>query len=173
MQKQTIAIGRVLGAHGVRGELKVEPLTDDPGRFYDLDEVIIDDGRMKALYPIELVRIHKGKVLLTLEGITDRNQSEKLRGAMLEINREDAVDLEENEYFIEDLIGMAVHDVNSGLLGHVKNVIQTSGTVDTIEIELADTSRCIYVPARQIYFPKVDIPSGIVTADIPEDLMHL
>ncbi|MDO4289201.1 MAG: ribosome maturation factor RimM [Eubacterium sp.] len=171
MKEELMIIGKVLGAHGIRGELKVQPLTDDPGRFYDLDGVYLEKGGKRQAYNIELVRLHKGNVLLTLEGIADRNASEKAAAAMVCIDREDAVDLEEDEYFIEDLIGMTVLDEGGQVVGKVKNIIQTSGTVDTVEIVTAD--KTVYVPARKVYFKQVDLAAGKIVAAIPEELLTL
>lgn len=172
MKNNRIIIGKVLGAHGIRGELKVLPLTDDPGRFYELESVYVNDGKTVTERDVELVRLHKGRVLLSLEGIGDRNQSEALKDALLEIDRDEAVALEENEYFIEDLIGMTVQETDGTLIGHVKDVLQTSGTVDTVEIRLQE-GRMIYVPARQVYFTAVDLEAGVITAAIPEELKNL
>ncbi len=171
MKEELMIIGKVLGAHGIRGELKVQPLTDDPGRFYDLDTVYLEKNGKKQAYDIDLVRMHKGNVLLTLDGINDRNASEKTIGAFVRIDREDAVDLDEDEYFIEDLIGMMVYNEQGDQIGKVKGIIQTSGTVDTVEIVTKE--KTIYVPARKVYFKQVNLSEGKITADIPEELMTL
>ena len=171
MKEELMVVGKVLGAHGIRGELKVQPLTDDPGRFYDLEQVYLKKGDKKTCHDIELVRFHKGKVLLTLTGIGDRNASERAAGAMVCIDRADAVALEEDEYFIGDLIGMTVFDEAGQSLGKVKDVIQTSGTVDTVEIVMSD--KTVYVPARKVYFKQVCLAEGKIVADIPEELMTL
>lgn len=171
MKKETMVIGKILGAHGIRGELKVYPLTDDPGRFYELDQVYVQDDKKQETHAVELVRLHKGNVLLTLEGIADRTQSEKLAGCTIAVDREDAVPLEEDEYFIEDLIGLEVTDPDGAPIGMVKDVIQTAGSVDNIEIETPE--KTVYVPARKVYFLKVDFENKRITADIPEELMNL
>ncbi|QCT73534.1 ribosome maturation factor RimM [Eubacterium maltosivorans] len=171
MKKETMVIGKILGAHGIRGELKVYPLTDDPGRFYGLDAVYLQDDKKRERREVELVRLHKGNVLLTLKDVNDRNQSEKLIGRTIAIDREDAVALEADEYFIEDMIGLEVSDPDGAPIGVVKDVIQTAGSVDNIEIKTPE--KLVYVPARKIYFLKVDLEAGRITADIPEELMNL
>lgn len=171
MKKETMVIGKILGAHGIRGELKVYPLTDDPGRFYGLDTVYVQHGQKQECCEVELVRLHKGNVLLTLKGVSDRSQSEKLIGRTVAVDREDAVALEEDEYFIEDLIGLDVTDTDGAPVGVVKDVIQTAGSVDNIEIKTPE--KLVYVPARKIYFLKVDFENKRITADIPEELMNL
>lgn len=171
MKKETIIIGKILGAHGIRGELKVYPLTSDPGRFHELESVYVGEDSKQAVYEIELVRLHKGNVLLTLKGISDRNASEKMIGRMISINREDAITLSEDEYFIEELIGMNVIDTEGQAVGVVSDILQTTGSTDTVEIKTAE--KTIYIPARKVYFLKVNVAEGIITVDIPEELMAL
>ncbi|MEG0378255.1 MAG: ribosome maturation factor RimM [Eubacterium sp.] len=172
MKKETMIIGKILGAHGIRGELKVYPLTSDPGRFYELEQVYVgEENKQQTAHEIELVRLHKGNVLLTLKGINDRNASEKLIGRMVSINREDAVTLSEDEYFIEELIGMNVIDIDGKVIGVVKDILQTTGSTDTVEIKTPEKIICI--PARKVYFLKVNVSEGIITVDIPEELMAL
>lgn len=171
MKTDTILIGIVEGAHGVRGEMKIKPLTDDPSRFYDLDEVTLRTSGGEKTYPIELVRLHKGKVLLTLEGVPDRTAVEKLFRAEVIIPKDEAAPLAEDEYYIEDLVGLEVVDSAGEKIGAVTQILQTSGTVDTVVIKTAE--KTIYVPARKLYFTGVDIPAGKVTAEIPEDFYTL
>ncbi|MEG0075154.1 MAG: ribosome maturation factor RimM [Eubacterium sp.] len=171
MKNEMMMIGKVLGAHGIRGELKIYPLTTDPGRFYELNSVFLCHDGKKKQYEIELVRLHKGNILLTLAGVSDRNTSEKLMGQMVAINRDEAVTLSEDEYFIEELIGMNVVDPESNTVGVVTDVLQTTGSVDTVEIKTPE--KMLYIPARKVYFLKVDVAAGLITADIPESLKTL
>lgn len=169
--RQTIIIGEIVGVHGIRGEIKIKPLTDDPGRFYDLDAVDVVYKGKRTNYEIEMVRLHKENVLLSLCGLRDRDAAEKLKGAMIEIDREEAVELEEDEYFITDLIGLQVIDPEGVTIGIIRNVLQTTGAVDTLEIKTAE--KILFVPFRKIYFPKIDFEKGIAESDIPDDLMNL
>lgn len=82
-----IIIGRILGVHGIKGELKVQPLTDDPGRFYDLDEVILIHDKTATDYKIKNCRLHKNNVLLFLENVKNRNEAEALIGREVGIPR--------------------------------------------------------------------------------------
>ncbi|MEF9919060.1 MAG: PRC-barrel domain-containing protein, partial [Eubacterium sp.] len=95
----------------------------------------------------------------------------KLMGQMVAINRDEAVTLSEDEYFIEELIGMNVVDPESNTVGVVTDVLQTTGSVDTVEIKTPE--KMLYIPARKVYFLKVDVAAGLITADIPESLKTL
>ena len=107
MQKR-FEIGQIVNTFGIKGEAKVVPFTDDITRFDDLKKVYVKTKKTETLYKIESVRYHKNMVLLKLEGINNPEEVEKLKNAYLEIDREDAIPLEEGTYFIADLIGLEV-----------------------------------------------------------------
>ena len=169
--KETLTIGKIIGVHGIAGELKVMPITNDPDRFYDLEEVSLIKNGQSQQYHVESVRLHKGQVLLALVEVPDRTAAEKLRNYFVEVDRAHAVDLEEDEYFITDLIGMTVYDTDHAELGKITDVLQTTGPVDTVEIQTPDKK--IYVPARLEYFLQVNLRDGAVTADIPQEFFEL
>ena len=168
---KTMMIGEVTGVHGIRGELKIRPITDDPGRFYELDEIILTKGNQSKSHPIEMVRLHKGFVLCALEDIKDRNLAETFKNYEVRIPREEAVDLDEDEFFISDLIGLAVADPAGRPIGKVKDVLTTTGSVDTIEIKT--DSKTIYVPFRKEFFAEINFENNLITADIPDDYFEL
>ena len=99
--EEFLKIGVIVKPQGVRGELKVQPLTDDIRRFIDLKQVIIDGKTVKVLSS----RLGAREVFITLSGVSDRNVAETMRNKFLCVNREDAVKLPENTYFISDIIG--------------------------------------------------------------------
>ncbi len=109
MLKDTLTIGKITGAHGIYGELKIYPMTDEAERFYDL-EYFLCEGKK---YDIQIARIHKQSVLIQTAQIQDRTEAEKMRGKMIEIYRKDAVELEEGQFFIEDLKGLEARDRNA------------------------------------------------------------
>ena len=151
-----VKVGKVTGAFGIRGELKIYPYTDKPDRFEELDRVFIDQQE----YVISNVRYQKNLVLLKFQGISDRNAAEKLRGAELTINRENLRELEEDEYFIFDLIGLEAVDENRKHIGRVSDVIQNSAQ-DLYEIETDDGKRQL-IPAVYEFIPEIDLESGIM-----------
>jgi len=118
-----LAVGRIVGVHGIHGELKVEPYTDYPERFApgvilcmgpSLEEVVVESGRP-----------HKGHILLALEEIHDRNSADELRGLWLFVPEEDAVELEENTFWVHDILGLEVVTDEGAALGVVADVLFT------------------------------------------------
>ncbi|MEA4804686.1 ribosome maturation factor RimM [Acetobacterium wieringae] len=164
-----IIIGRILGVHGIKGELKVQPLTDDPGRFYDLDEVILIHDKTATDYKINNCRLHKNNVLLFLEGVSNRNDAEALIGREVGIPKELAVKLEEDEFFIEDLLDLPVYN-DGELLGRITDVMQAGG-VDVYTISKGKKVYC--VPARKLYFTEINVNAGRIDASIPQEILDL
>ena len=98
-----LEIGQIVNTFGIKGEIKVSPLTDDIKRFDYLEEVYVKTKKETKIYKVENVRYHKNMVLLKLENINTPEQAELLKNAFLEVDREHAVPLEEGTYFIADL----------------------------------------------------------------------
>lgn len=119
--KEFFNVGQIVNTHGVKGEVKVYPLTDDVNRFDDLKEVLIDDK--KAV--IEWVKYQKDRVIVKIKGIDTMNDAEKLKQKYIRVTRENAVELPEDTYFISDLIGCKVSDTDGFDYGNVYDVIQT------------------------------------------------
>ena len=152
-------VGRVVGAHGIRGEIVVHPLTNDPDRFFDLDLVFIvakspvqpeTDSRS-----IEQVRIHKGRVLLKLEGTTTRNEAESLVGREVYIEATEQRRLEEGEFYIDSLVGLTVTDEAGTKVGRVASVEDIPGNP---LVNLAvDGNGEVLVPFSKNYVSSVDL----------------
>ena len=104
--EQLLQVGVITQTHGVHGEVKVFPTTDDPERFLDLEYVFLDTGREKKKLAIQSVKFFKQFVILKFKGINNINDIEKYKRCALLVDRENAVELEEDEYFIADMIGM-------------------------------------------------------------------
>ena len=120
-----LQVGIITSTHGVRGEVKVYPTTDDPRRFRRLKEVVLDTGREKLNLEIEGVKFFKQFVILKFKGLDNINDIEKYRQKSLYVTRKNAVRLQRDEYFIADLIGLKVQDEDGTELGTVKDVIET------------------------------------------------
>ena len=130
-----LQVGIITSTHGVRGEVKVYPTTDDPRRFRRLKEVVLDTGREKLNLEIEGVKFFKQFVILKFKGIDNINDIERYKGRPLLVSREDAVELHEDEYYIADLIGMKVK-TDDGENGTLKDVIETGANeVYVVEFE--------------------------------------
>lgn len=120
-----LQVGVITTTHGVRGEVKVFPTTDDPARFRTLRQVILDTGTEKRRLEIAGVKFFKNMVILKFKGIDDINEVEQYCKKSLYVTREDAVSLEENEYFIADLIGLSVVSDEGEALGELADVLLT------------------------------------------------
>ncbi len=123
-----LVVGRVLRPHGVRGELRVEIITDYPerlGQYTDFYLASPDSPEAVQRYPVEKLRQHGGALLLKLGGCDDRNSADELRGMLVQIPIEEAVPLEEGEYYHFQLIGVRVETESGEWLGQVVKVLET------------------------------------------------
>ena len=123
--EQLLQVGVITQTHGVHGEVKVFPTTDDPERFLDLEYIFLDTGREKKKLTIQSVKFFKQFVILKFKGINNINDIEKYKRCALLVDRENAVELEEDEYFIADMIGMEVLTEDGEIFGTLKDVIET------------------------------------------------
>ena len=106
--EELLQVGVITSTHGVRGEVKVFPTTDDPNRFKSLKHVLLDTGREKKSLEVQGVKFFKQFVILKFKGIDNINDIERYKRCPLLVERKDAVELEEDEYFIADMIGIEV-----------------------------------------------------------------
>ena len=123
--EQLLQVGVISSTHGIRGEVKVFPTTDDPNRFKKLKQVILDTGREQKDLEIEGVKFFKQFVIFKFKGIDNINDIEKYKGKSLYVTREHAVKLKKDEYFIADLIDMQVELEDGTLFGVLNDVMQT------------------------------------------------
>ena len=130
-------IGQITSAHGIRGDLKVFPVTSDPDRVLDMDKVLVaregEEEHTKE-YSITKASHFKNLILLHLEGVEDRNQAETMAGLSLWVRREDALPLEEDEYYFKDLLDCEVVDEDGAHVGRVSDVMET-GANDVLVVE--------------------------------------
>lgn len=143
--EQLLQVGVITSTHGLRGEVKVFPTTDDPGRFKKLKEVILDTGKEQQTVGIESARLFKNMVILKMKGFDRIEDVENLRQKSLYVTREHAVKLKANEYFIADLIGMEVYTDQEEHLGVLKDVLQT-GANDVYVVETEQYGQ-VLIPA--------------------------
>ena len=166
-----LQVGIITSTHGVRGEVKVYPTTDDPRRFRRLKEVVLDTGREKLNLEIEGVKFFKQFVILKFKGLDNINDIEKYRQKSLYVTRKNAVRLQRDEYFIADLIGLKVQDEDGTELGTVKDVIET-GANDVYEVEMAD-GRSLLLPAIKQCILNVDVENGMMQVHVLAGLLDL
>lgn len=166
-----LQVGIITSTHGVRGEVKVYPTTDDPRRFRRLKEVVLDTGKEKMNLEIEGVKFFKQFVILKFKGLDNINDIEKYRQKSLYVTRKNAVRLQRDEYFIADLIGLKVQDEDGKELGTVKDVIET-GANDVYEVEMAD-GKSLLLPAIKQCILNVDVENGTMQVHVLEGLPDL
>ena len=166
-----LQVGIITSTHGVRGEIKVYPTTDDPRRFRRLKEVVLDTGKEKMNLEIEGVKFFKQFVILKFKGLDNINDIEKYRQKSLYVTRKNAVRLQRDEYFIADLIGLKVPDEDGKELGTVKDVIET-GANDVYEVEMAD-GKSLLLPAIKQCILNVDVENGTMQVHVLEGLLDL
>lgn len=142
--EQFLQVGVISSTHGIRGEVKVFPTTDDPMRFKKLKKVFLDTGRERLELEVQSVRFFKQFAIVKFKGIDNINDIEKYKGKGIFVPREDAVPLDEDEYYIADLIGMEVF-TEDGHFGVVKDVIET-GANEVYIIE-SDEHGEVLIPA--------------------------
>lgn len=163
-----LAVGKITNTHGVKGEVKVMPMTSDINRFDYLKIVWVEkDGKLTE-YFVDNVRYHKGFVLLKLHGIDSMKQAEELKNCYLKVDRKNARPLDENEFFIADLIGCEVYE-GDVLLGKITDVLQT-GSNDIYVVKGAKYGE-IYIPALTDVVLNVDIENGKIQVALPEGLI--
>lgn len=166
-----LKVGIITSTHGVRGEVKVYPTTDDANRFKKLKRVVLDTGKEKTDLEIAGVKFFKNMVILKFKGIDDINEVQKYCKMSLFVTRENAVKLEKDEYFIADLIGLTVISEEEEVLGTLKDVLQT-GANDVYVVEQADGEELL-IPAIKQCVKEVDVAGGRIVVHLLEGLREL
>ena len=164
-----LQVGALTKTHGVRGEVKVFPMTDDVNRFKKLKETILDTGKEKITLEIESVKFFKQFVILKFKGFDSIESIEKYCGKGIYVTRQNAVKLKKDEYFVADLIDLNVIDENDNSIGKITNVIQT-GANDVYEITLSD-GRELLLPAIKECILDVDVEAGNIKIHILDGLL--
>ena len=153
-----LIVGTITSPHGVKGEVKVFPRTDDVRRFKKLKEVYLDTGKEKLLLHPESVKFFKQFVIIKFKEFNSMNEVEGLRNKNLLVDRKNAVKCEKDEYFIADLIGLTVYRDTGEVLGELTDVLQT-GANDVYEVTKSD-GKNVLLPAIKECIKEVDIENG-------------
>lgn len=157
MQKR-LEIGQIINTFGIKGEVKVFPLTDDIKRFDDLETVYVKNKKESQLYNIESIKYHKNFVLIKFKGINTVEQAEILRNSYLEVDRAQAIPLNEGEYFIADLIGLEVYSDEGKLIGKVDDIYNTGA--NDIYVVKDDLGKQTLLPGIKDVIKNVDLEKG-------------
>lgn len=166
--EEYLQIGTVTTTHGLKGEVKVYPLTDDPERFSVLDEVILDTDKERLILHAEKARYMKGLVILKFQDYDRIEDVERFRNAALYVSRENAVALLSNEYFMTDLIGIEVFDESGEKLGNISEIITTSAN-DVYVVKDCDGEELL-IPAIKACILDVDPEGGTMKVHLLKGL---
>ena len=164
-----LQVGVISSTHGVRGEVKVFPTTDDVKRFKRLKEVILDTGKEELVLEIESVKFFKQFVILKFKGFDNINDIEKYKTKSLYVTRANAVRLRKDEYFIADLQGLTVIDEAEQVIGTLRDVMET-GANDVYIVDMTD-GREVLIPAIKECILNVDIEGGKIQIHIMDGLL--
>ena len=169
--EQTLRVGVISSMHGVHGEVKVFPTTDDAKRFKELKEVLLDTGKELKPMEIEHVKFFKNMVILKFKGFDNINDMEIYKGKDLLITRENAVELGPDENFIVDLIGLSVVTDEGETLGKLTDVIQT-GANDVYEVKM-ENGKTVLLPAIKPCILDVNLEEQKMTVHVLDGLLDL
>ena len=164
-----LRVGVITTTHGVRGEVKVFPTTDDPNRYKMLKKVFLDTGKEMLSLEIEGVKFFKQLVILKFKGIDNINDIEKYRGKDLLIPREDAVALEEGEYFIYDLIDSSVFTEDGTKLGVLSEILTTAA--NDVYVVKTSSGKEILIPSIKECILDIDVDNKKIIVHLLDGLI--
>lgn len=162
-------VGVIANTHGIRGEVKVFPTTDDPQRYRDLKKVLLDTGWEFITLEIASVRFHKNLVIVKFKGIDNINDIEKYKGKDLYVLREDAVPLEEGEYYIADIIGASVVTEDGKSFGTLKDVLETGANLVYV---VEHQGKEVLLPVIPDCVKEVNVEEQRITVEILKGLLE-
>ncbi|MDP4180511.1 MAG: ribosome maturation factor RimM [Bacillota bacterium] len=163
-----LQVGKIVNTHGVKGELKVIPLTDDPTRFDDLEDVFVGTDTSMNIVNIESVKYFKNTVIIKFKEVLDMNDALKLKDQYIYIDRKNAVKLPKDTYFICDLIGLEVFE-DGNRIGEIKDIIQTGS--NDVYIVKDEENKEILIPALKTVVKAVSIENKRMEVSLPEGLL--
>jgi 16S rRNA processing protein RimM len=175
---QFLMLARILRPHGVRGDLRVQVVTGFPERMTELDNVYIGpatDGPLSSRTPMSSYRVERAKHdkadnwLLHLHGVDDRESADPLRSLCIFVALEDAVPLEQDEYYLFQLIGLHVVAHDGQPLGKLVDVLET-GANDVFVIRGEPLGE-VLIPLLDGIIVAVDLPGGVMTVNVPPGLL--
>lgn len=167
-----VAVARILAPHGVRGELKVEPLTDEPQRLQELGACRLrwPDGRTEPAWGAGARPGPRGSVLLRLRDVVDRNQAERMRGAWVEVADQQLRPLPEGRYYLFEVIGLPVVDERGELLGHLQEVRRSPAHDIWVVALRRPAGKSLWLPAVREVVREVRPDLGRIVVRVPPGL---
>jgi len=167
--EQFLQIGIITSTHGIRGEVKVLPTTDDAARFKKLKSVLLDTGKEKKELELEGVKFFKQFVIIKFRGFDNINDIEMYKGKPLYVTREHAVKLHKDEYFVADLMGCVVVNEEDEKIGILKEVLPT-GANDVYVVEM-ESGQEVLLPAIKDCILLVDVERRLIKVHMMDGLL--
>lgn len=171
-QPRYLLLGEILRPHGIAGELRLRLLTDYPERIAELETIYIgrgvDDPNPRPFH-VSGMRMHQGYGLLSLREVPDRSAAERLRDLFVMVAIEDAVPLEEGEFYLYELIGLEVQTTEGEVLGELIEVLETGA--NDVYIVHSERYGEVLIPAIEGTIISTDIEAGILVVNLPEGLL--
>ncbi len=165
-----LKVGVITSTHGIRGEVKIYPTTDALDRFSYLKECVIDTGRQKISVEVEGCKFFKNQAILKFKGIDNINDVEKYKGAGLWVTRENAVPLEEGEFYIADIIDAKVYEEDGNCLGVLTDVMET-GANDVYVVRM-EFGKELLIPAIEQCILDVDVEEPKVVVRLMKGMLE-
>ena len=160
-----VCVGQIGAAHGVRGEVRLKPFTEDPLGVTRYGALETEDGRP---IEIEAVRPAKDMLVARLKGVADRNGAEALKNVRLYVPRERLPPPDDDEFYYADLIGLAAETADGAAFGVVK-AVHNFGAGDLLEIEPAAGGATVMLPFNATTVPKIDIAGRRIVVEPPAE----
>lgn len=161
-------VGVITNTHGLRGEVKVFPTTEDPERFRDLKEVLLDTGKEWMELEVSSVRFFKNLVIVKFKEFNSINEIEQYKGKDLYVSRENAIPLEEGEYYLADIIGATVITEDGAVFGELKDVLETGANLVYVVLH---EGKEVLLPVIPDCVKNVDVEQNKVTVHIMKGLL--
>ena len=156
-------IGKIIAPHGVRGEFRLMPLTENPERYLEMKTLLLENGKE---FTITSARFHKNMVLIKTEEITSMDEVELLRGQNVVVNTKDLPPLEQGRFYVADLIGFAVVTLENEDVGKLSDVI-TTGSNDVFVVK-STSGKEIMIPAIDTHIKEIDTKSRTIKVVLPQ-----
>ena len=169
--EQRFKVGEIANTHGIRGEVKVYPTTDDVNRFKKLKHCILDTGKEEILLEVTSCKFFKQFAILKFKEFDSINDVERYKHCGLYVEREHAVKLQKDEYYIADLIGCKVYNEDDTLLGELKEVIETGAN----DVYLVNTTegKELLIPALKECILAIDVEKAYIKVHLLDGLLDL
>ncbi len=164
-----LEIGQIVNTFGIKGFVKVNPFVDDISRFDDLEKVYVKRNKTIKEMEVEEVKYHKNMVLLKFKGIERVEEAEILRNSYLEVDRENAIELQEGEYFIADLLGLNVFTEEGEELGKLEDIFNTGS--NDIYVVKTEEGKQILLPAISEVIKEINIEESKIVVHLLEGLI--